>query len=142
MCWEYVDPSTPRVRRKGNARLRDDLEHRCRRGVLEARPAQPVIRPALRIQARREDGTLNRLLGERRPLLGVDLQVVQALDEQQVGDLLDDLERVGDATGPEGVPDAVDLALEVTGDHGVEATGVSSVQRAFPPRMPSRILLV
>ena len=47
------------------------------------------------------------------------LQVVEAPDEQQVGDLLDDLQRVGDAAGPEGVPDAVDLALQLAGDHSM-----------------------
>jgi hypothetical protein len=45
------------------------------------------------------------------------VQVVQPAQEQQVGDLLDDLQRVGDTAGPEGIPDAVDLALEVTCDH-------------------------
>jgi hypothetical protein len=45
------------------------------------------------------------------------VQVVQAADEQQVGDLLDHLQRVGDAAGPEGIPDLVDLVLDVAGDH-------------------------
>jgi hypothetical protein len=44
------------------------------------------------------------------------VQVVQPAQEEQVGDLLDHLERVGDAAGPEGVPDLVDLALDWTGD--------------------------
>jgi hypothetical protein len=35
------------------------------------------------------------------------VNVVQPADEQQEGDLLDDFERVGDAAGPEQVPDAV-----------------------------------
>jgi len=50
-------------------------------------------------------------------VFGQGVQVFQPPQEQQVGDLLDDLKRVGDAAGPEGIPDAVDLALEVTGDH-------------------------
>ena len=33
------------------------------------------------------------------------VQVVEPLDEKQVGDLLDDFERIGDAAGPEGIPD-------------------------------------
>jgi hypothetical protein len=45
------------------------------------------------------------------------VQVVQPAQEEQIGDLLDHLERVGDAAGPEGVPDLVDLALDVAGDH-------------------------
>jgi len=46
------------------------------------------------------------------------VEVVEALDEQQVGNLLDDLERVGDAAGPERIPDAVDLIAEFPGEHG------------------------
>jgi len=45
------------------------------------------------------------------------VQVIQPAQEEQVGDLLDDFERVGDAAGPEGVPDLVDLALDGAGDH-------------------------
>jgi hypothetical protein len=45
------------------------------------------------------------------------VQVVQAPQEEQVGDLLDDLQRVGDAAGPEGIPDSVDLASDFTGHH-------------------------
>src|SRR5439155_15451372 len=44
-------------------------------------------------------------------------QVVEAPDEEQVSDLLDHFERVRDAAGPEGVPDAVNLVLDVAGDH-------------------------
>ena len=45
------------------------------------------------------------------------VQLVQTLDEQQVGELLDDGERIRDAAGPHGVPDSVDLGLQLTGDH-------------------------
>jgi hypothetical protein len=37
------------------------------------------------------------------------VRVVEAADEEGVGDLLDDFERIGDEAGPEGVPDGVDL---------------------------------
>jgi hypothetical protein len=49
-------------------------------------------------------------------LLGEDLEVVEAANEQQRGHVLDHFERVADAAGPERVPDAVDLALQFTGD--------------------------
>jgi hypothetical protein len=45
------------------------------------------------------------------------VQVVEPAQEEQVRDLLDDLERVRNAAGPEGVPDPVDLALELAGQH-------------------------
>ncbi len=40
------------------------------------------------------------------------VQLVETLHEQQIGDLLDGGERVGDAAGPELVPELVDLASE------------------------------
>ena len=46
------------------------------------------------------------------------MQVVEPLDEEQVGDLLDHFQRVGDAAGPEGIPDVVDLAADFAGEHG------------------------
>ena len=45
------------------------------------------------------------------------LNLVQALEEEQIGDLFDDFDRVGDAAGPEGVPDAVNLIANVAGYH-------------------------
>ena len=46
-----------------------------------------------------------------------DLKVVQPPQEQEIGDLLDDFERVRDASGPESVPDAIDLILNFASDH-------------------------
>jgi hypothetical protein len=45
------------------------------------------------------------------------VQVVEALEEEQVGDLLDDFQRVGDAAGPEGVPEGVDFGADFAGEH-------------------------
>jgi len=42
------------------------------------------------------------------------MQVVEPLDEQQVRDLLHHLQRIGYTSRPEGVPDLVDLAFDVT----------------------------
>ena len=42
---------------------------------------------------------------------------VQPLDEEQVGELLDDQERIRDAARPHRVPDAVYLGFECAGDH-------------------------
>ena len=89
--------------------LADDREHLGRREVLEARPAQVLVGALLRVFALREDAPLDRLLQPGGLVLFQRLQVVEPAQEEQVGDLLDDLERVGDAARPEGVPDAVDL---------------------------------
>lgn len=55
--------------------------------------------------------------GETRLLLGERVQVIQPANEQQIGDLLDDLQRVRDASRPKRIPDPVDLAIELTGYH-------------------------
>ena len=90
--------------------LPDGLEHDAGLEVLEPRPAQVVLTGL-------EDRTLDRLAGAAGLVLRGRLQVVEPADEEQVGDLLDHLQGVGDAAGPERVPDPVDLALQLTGDH-------------------------
>jgi hypothetical protein len=46
------------------------------------------------------------------------VQIVEPALEQQVGDLLDHLDRVGDAAGPKGVPEGIDLVAEFACEHG------------------------
>ena len=86
------------------------LEHPLRRKLLEARPPQRVL-------AGVEQRLLDRAAGAGGPVLFAGVQLVEALDEEQVGELLDDRERVRDAAGPHGVPDSVDLGLQLAGDH-------------------------
>jgi len=93
----------------------DGLEHDVGVEVLEVAP--PQVR--LTGQERR---VLDRATIDTRLLLREHLQVVQAAEEQEVGDLLDHLEGVADPAGPEGVPDAIDLALEVPSDHRQDPT--------------------
>lgn len=45
------------------------------------------------------------------------MEFVEPLDKQQVGQLLDDGERVGNPAGPHRVPDFVNFGSEVAGDH-------------------------
>jgi hypothetical protein len=45
------------------------------------------------------------------------LHLIEALDEDQVGDLLDHLQRVGEPARPEVVPDAVDLVAQFACQH-------------------------
>jgi hypothetical protein len=46
------------------------------------------------------------------------VELVEAAEEEEVGDLFDDFEGVGDAAGPEGVPDGVDLGADFAGERG------------------------
>ena len=91
-------------------------EHRLRRGLLEAGPAQVVL-------AGGEHRLLDGLADAGSLALFQGVQLVQPLDEQQVGELLDDRKGVGDAAGPHGVPDAVDFGFDFTGDHTWEFLG-------------------
>ena len=89
-----------------SAQIREEVlphhrEHLGRGEVLEARPAEVLVGPTLGVLAFREDPPLHRL---PEPIGLVFLQcvhVVEPTEEQQVGDLLDHLQRVRDAAGPE-----------------------------------------
>jgi hypothetical protein len=88
------------------------LEHLLRRGLLEARSAEMIL-------VRLVDRLLDRRKGAHHFALLERIQLVESLDEQQVGELLDDRERVGDAARPHRVPDAVDFGFEFAGDHWI-----------------------
>ena len=64
-----------------------------------------------------EDGFLDGCLEPVGLVLLEGVELIQPLDEEQVGELLDDGERIGDAPGPEGVPDAVDFGFDFACDH-------------------------
>ena len=59
----------------------------------------------------------HRLLEPGRLVFLQRVQVVEALEEKQVSDLLDDFERVGNPPGPEDVPDRVDLGSDFARNH-------------------------
>jgi hypothetical protein len=88
--------------------------HDLGRGILELGPPQVGLVWV-------EDRVLEGFAGDVRFAFGERLDIVEAADEQQVGELFDDFEGVGDAAGPEGVPDAVDLAFELTDTAGLRA---------------------
>ncbi len=101
--------------------LADYLVHLGRGEVLELAPAEffvgaPAVLAAA-ILALGKHPPLHRLLQPRGLVFFQGVQVVQPAQEEQVGDLLDDLQWVGDAAGPEGIPDRIDLALDFTGHH-------------------------
>ncbi len=94
-----------------------DGEHLGRCEVLEARPPQVVVGATPSVFARREDAVLHRELQDEGAAFFQGVGFVQAADEQQVSNLLHHLQGIGDAAGPEGVPDGVDLAAEFPGEH-------------------------
>ena len=53
-------------------------------------------------------------------LINLDLALVEVLDKEQVGELLDNGDWVGNAAGPEGVPDAVNVVFEGAGNHVIK----------------------
>lgn len=86
--------------------------------VLEVRPAQVLVVAAFGIVAHRVDAALDRLAQADGLVLFQGVQIVEPALEQQVGDLLDHLDGVGNAAGPESVPDGIDLAAEFACEHG------------------------
>ncbi len=69
-----------------------DGEHLGRREVLEARPAEIFIWPAAPVFAFREDAALDRLLEPIGFVLLQGVKIIQATNEEQVGNLLDDFQ--------------------------------------------------
>ena len=97
--------------------LVDDAEHLRAGEMLEARPAQVRIGLAALVLALGEDAPLDRLAERGGLALLQLLHLVKALDEDQVGDLLDHLQRIGEPARPEVVPDAVDLVAQFACQH-------------------------
>lgn len=92
----------------------DDGVHLRRSHVFEARPAQILVGASPGVLTLREDAALHRLPEPGGLVLFQRVQIVQTAQEEQAGDLLDYLERVGDTARPECIPDAVDLVPEFT----------------------------
>jgi hypothetical protein len=46
------------------------------------------------------------------------VQIVEALEEQQISDLLDDFERIGNAARLEGIPEGINLVANSSRNHG------------------------
>ena len=109
--------------------LAHDGVHLRRGEVLEARPAEVFIESAFRVAARGKDAPLHRPLEAVGFVFLQRVQVVEPAQEEEIGDLLDHLQRIRDAARPEGVPDAIDLVLDVAGDH---ALGLTPSQESTP----------
>ena len=97
-----------------------DLEHFLGLEMFEARPAQVIVWPAFAVFADQEYLALNRLLQARGFVLLQGMEITQPFQEKEIGNLLDDFERVGDAARPESIPERVDFAADFTGKHETE----------------------
>jgi hypothetical protein len=97
--------------------LGDDGKHLGSGEMLETRPAEVFERASSGVLTLGEDPPLHR---PAEPVCLVFLErvhVVETTKEQQIRDLLDHFQRIGNAARPEGVPDSVDLVPDVTGNH-------------------------
>ncbi len=93
--------------------------HCLRRGVLKALPTEVLVERAFGVIALWEDAPRHRC-SEARGLAFLQLlHLVEALEEEQIGDLLDDVHGVGDAARPERVPDTIYLIANITCEHAV-----------------------
>jgi hypothetical protein len=93
-------------------------KHFLRFKILEPRPAQIIVGAALRVMACGKDAALHRFLEPGGFVFLQRVQIVEPLKEQQVGDLLDDFERIGNAARPEGIPEGINLVANVSSNHG------------------------
>jgi hypothetical protein len=105
----------------GKYMLADNGVHVARIEILEAIPAEVLVGALSAVLSLGKEALLRRLLFPVGLQFLGDLQFVQALEEEQVGDLLNDFERIGNPARPESVPDAVDLIANFTSEHECEA---------------------
>ena len=100
-------------------------QHLLARQMAEVAPAEFLLRAPLAVG--RGVGALEqrgvRIAGPFGPFLALAVGFVQPAQEQQVADLLHRRQRVGDAAGPELVPQGVDLGFDGFGEHGLIARG-------------------
>jgi len=105
---------------EGEDVLADEVELRSWLLRPQVGPAQVRVRGAATVVALREDAPGIGALGPGAELPGLGfgpgLLLIQALEEEQIGDLLYDLDGVGDAAGPEAVPKLVDLVANLSGE--------------------------
>jgi hypothetical protein len=110
-----------------------DLEHFLGLEMLEARPAAIFVgAPAAfadAVLAFGEDAAFELPELEAGGLVFLQrVEVVEALEKEEVGDLLDDFEGIGNAAGPEGISEGVNLTADLAGEHGgIGGSGVAGL---------------
>ena len=104
----------------GEEMVADEGVHLAGLAVLEAAPAEIGEGDALVGLALGEDPA-RLIAGDGAGFVVLQrLKIVEPADEEQIGDLLDDLQRVGNAARPERVPELVDLVAQFAGQHGCD----------------------
>jgi len=93
----------------------DHGKHFGRCEISETRPAQIVVVALFCILSCREDAPFHRFAEAQCFVFFQGVHFVQTAQKQEVGDLFHYLQRVGDAAGPEGIPDSVALAADFAG---------------------------
>ena len=92
--------------------------------ILEARPAQVLIGTPLLIFAVWKDAAFHWRLEGLALALFQGVEVVQPLDEQQIGHLLHDRKRIGDPARPKVVPNTVNLVSDFAGQHSAPCLSI------------------
>ena len=69
------------------------------------------------------------------------VQVVEAPEKEQVRDLLDDFEEIGDTTGPESISADVNLAANFAGEHGTMPPQFARTGKARRPLRATAVLV-
>src|SRR5438270_412716 len=107
-----------------------DLVHHIRLEVLELGPAAGLLLVGVV-----KDGLVDLAAQAIGGLLLGRLQFVEATEEQEVGNLLNDAQRIGDPAAPEGIPYRVDLRTYLSRDHRAFAP---DRQRCRSTKLPRR----
>lgn len=97
--------------------LTDDGEHLARLKIPESRPAELLVRASPAVAPFGKQAALHWPLEPHGFEFLDGFEFVEPPQEQEIGDLFDHFERVGDASGPERIPDGVDLAADFPREH-------------------------
>src|SRR5262249_569902 len=112
--------------------LADYFVHVGRCEMLKARPAIVCVRtrrPGMVIMSLRKQSPLDRRLETRGLQLFECLELIQPLDEEQVSDLLDNFEWIGNPGGTKSIPDLIYLVTDLVCQHNC------SLDRALSNRL-------
>ncbi len=124
-------PASAMLRRKGNT-CSETISNIVPGSLFfSLRPAHFLIGDAATLAdavlAFREDAPLDRLAEAVGLVLFTSMGVIQPAHEQEVSDLFDHFERIGDATRPKGIPYIVDLGAKFAGQHNTPEIHISRV---------------
>ena len=129
---------TPQCSEERKDMLPYHREHLRRSEVLEPGPAEVLIGArgaGVVVITFREDPPLQWPLQPVGLVLFQGMQVVETPEKEKIGYLLHDFKRIGNAAGPERVPDAVNLIADVAGKHaGRVVLSFTELGRGQAPR--------